>query len=71
MAEIKLNDGTVVKMREPKVKDAKIAQASGGNEQEQEITLIGNLTGLSPNEIDELTLKDYGKLADGLKDFLS
>lgn len=70
MKKIKLSDGKIIEMREPKVKDMKIAQSNNKSDQEQEITLISNLTGIAPDEIDEFTLKDYGKLQEGLKDFL-
>lgn len=67
--DLKLSDGKIVKMREPKVRDMKIAGESS-SAVDQEIMLIGNLTGLTPDEVDDLTLKDYGILQEGLKTFL-
>ncbi|MBT0611713.1 phage tail assembly protein [Campylobacter hyointestinalis] len=32
--------------------------------------MISNLTGLSSDELDELSMKDYAKLQKGLQDFL-
>jgi hypothetical protein len=71
MTKIKLSNGDEIEMREPKVKDVRIVSADGGSEQEQEIKLIGNLTGISPDEIDDLSMKDYMSLSGALKDFLS
>ena len=67
--KIKLNTGAEVEMREPKVRDMRIA-AVEKTEQDQEIKLISNLTGLTTGEIDDLSLKDYALLSEGLKDFL-
>lgn len=70
MAKIKLSTGVEVEMREPKVRDMRIV-ANEANEQEQEIKLVANLTGLTVDEIDDLSLKDYGLLSEELKTFLS
>lgn len=70
MAKIKLGTGVEVEMREPKVRDMRIV-ANEANEQEQEIKLIANLTGLTTEEIDDLSLKDYALLSEELKAFLS
>ena len=66
--EIVLSDKTV-KMREPKVRDMKIA-AEKNNKVDEEITLIGNLSGLSPDEVEDLSMKDYTKLQEAVKGFL-
>lgn len=66
--KIKLSIGEI-EMREPKVRDMRIA-AVEKTEQDQEIKLISNLTGLTAEEVDDLSLKDYALLTDGLKDFL-
>ena len=42
-----------------------------GSEVEKELNLIGNLTGLTADEIDELSLKDYALLQKELTNFLS
>ena len=68
--EIELNSGKKVKMREPKVRDMRIV-SKYTDEVEKEINLVANLTGLTPDEIDELNMNDYGKLQQGLKDFFS
>lgn len=68
--EIELNNGKKVKMREPKVRDMRIV-SKYTDEVEKEINLVANLTGLTPGEIDELNMNDYGKLQQGLKDFFS
>lgn len=70
MKKIKLSDGKTIEMREPKVRDMR-AVAQETNEQEQEIKLISNLTGLTAEEMDDLSLKDYARFGEALKDFLS
>ena len=70
MAKIKLSTGVEVDMREPKVRDMRIV-ATYKDEVEKELNLIGNLTGLTADEIDELSLKDYGLLQKELTSFLS
>lgn len=70
MAKIVLGNGKTVEMREPKVRDMRIVSTLK-DEVEKELKLIGNLTGLTPEEIDELSLKDYGLLQKELKSFLS
>lgn len=68
--EIVLSNGKTVKMREPKVRDMKIASADTASQADQEIKLIGNLTNLSPDEMDDLSFKDYTTLQKTLKGFL-
>ena len=70
MVEIKLNDGRVIKMRKPKVRDMRMV-GDIENEIEKEMRLIGNLTNLTFEEIDEMDLDDYKKLQKALMDFLS
>ena len=70
MKEIKLSDGRVIKMRKPKVRDMRMV-ADVENEVEKEMKLIGNLTNLTFEEIDEMDLDDYKKLQEALMDFLS
>lgn len=69
MKDIKLANGTTVQMREPKVRDMRISQEAK-TDAEQEIKLIGNLTNMSMDEIDDLSLKDYTALQKALKSFL-
>ncbi len=69
MKDIKLANGTIVQMREPKVRDMRISQEAK-TDAEQEIKLIGNLTNMSMDEIDDLSLKDYTALQTALKSFL-
>ena len=56
-------------MREPKVKDIR-ALSTIKDDAEKEFNLISNLTGLTPGELDELSLKDYKILQDKLNSFL-
>jgi hypothetical protein len=66
---IELSTGAKIEMREPKVRDMRIV-SKFTDEVEKEINIIGNLTGLTTLEIDELNMKDYGLLQKGLTDFL-
>ena len=70
MVEIKLSDGKVIKMRKPKVRDMRIV-SDVDNEVEKEMRLIGNLTNMTFEEIDEMDLDDYKKLQEALMGFLS
>ena len=70
MVEIKLNDGRVIKMRKPKVRDMRVV-ANEENEIEKEMKLISNLTNLTFEELDEMGIDDYQKLQKALMNFLS
>ena len=59
--EIELSNGTVVKMRKPKVKDLRLV-SSIKDPIDQELAMVGNLSGLTAEELDELDLEDYKKL---------
>lgn len=67
--EITFDDGTVVTLRQPLVKDMKNV-AKVGSEAEVEMTLIANLTETSPSELENWTMLDYGKVQEKLRDFL-
>lgn len=69
MKDITLANGKTVQMRELKVRDMRISQEAK-TDAEQEIKLIGNLTNMTMDEIDELSLKDYTSLQTALKSFL-
>ena len=69
MAKVKLSNGKEIEVREPKVRDMRIV-ANEPNEQEQEVKLIANLTGLTLDEVDELSLKDYALISEVVKNFL-
>lgn len=56
-------------MREPKLGDMR-AQKHLTNPEDKEIALVASLSGLSEDELDGLTLKEYGVLQARLKDFL-
>ncbi len=69
MKKITIN-GKEVTVREPKVRDIR-AVAHHASEEEKEVHLIANITGLTVDEIDDLGLKDYRQLQKELQDFLS
>jgi len=60
----------VKNMREPKLKDIR-AVSHIENLEDKEIKLVSNLTGLSEEELGELTFSDYAKLSNKLASFLS
>ena len=70
MAKIKLLDGKVIEMREPKVKDVKMVNHIK-DDFEKEIALLSNLTEMTPEEIEKLSMKDYTRLDEELQGFLS
>jgi hypothetical protein len=77
--EIKLDhpltiDGTAVgslTLRRPKVKDQRNAEKAAGDQGGQELALFAALTGINPEDLEELDMKDYRKLQDAYTDFLS
>lgn len=62
--------GREVEMRTPLVRDM-MALSNITNVEEKEIALVANLTGLTQEELGELTLQDYGILQKGLQSFLA
>lgn len=62
---------TNITIRRPKVRDRLISEKSGGSDAEKEIRLLANLCELTPPQIEELDMADYGKLQQALTDFLS
>lgn len=59
-----------VEMRVPLVRDMR-ALSNITNAEDKEIALVSNLTGLTQEELGELTLRDYGILQKGLQSFLA
>jgi hypothetical protein len=79
MEKIKLEepikvDGVLVhelSLRRPKVRDLLIASKKDASESEREVNLIANLAEISPEAIKDLDMRDYLKIQETLKDFLS
>lgn len=69
MSKIELSTGAVVEMREPKLKDVRLL-SNIKDEEEKTIKLIANLTMLSEDELNDLSMKDYGLLQKELEGFL-
>ncbi len=67
--KVKLDDPIIVSgktteeitIRKPVVRDLKMSN-SAGNELERSLKLIGDLAGLSPDEIEQLSLTDLEKI---------
>jgi hypothetical protein len=65
MTKIELSNGKTVEMREMKVRDVR-AVSKIEDDAEREFALVSNLTGLSPEELDDLPWSDYVKLQTAL-----
>lgn len=59
-----------VALRRPKVKDLKAAQRVSDKPEEQELALIAQLAGLTPEDIEELDLADYKAIAESFRAML-
>lgn len=60
---------TEVTLRHPKARDLKAMDRAGGAIQKMAL-LIGNLTELAPEEVDELAGADFAAIAEVVGDFL-
>jgi hypothetical protein len=59
-----------VTLRRPTVRDIKAAARQGaGSDEETETTLISNLSGLAPTDIDQIDFADYLAIQEVLKGF--
>lgn len=66
-------DGAKVKtltMREPVVRDNLVADSIKGTDAQKEITMFANLCGLAPNDLDEMTQRDYSRLQKAYINFI-
>lgn len=68
MIKIELENKTI-NLREPKLKDIR-AVSFEKNEEEKTYLLVSNLTGLSDDELNELSIKDFKKITEALNSFL-
>ncbi|EAI7347876.1 phage tail assembly protein [Campylobacter jejuni] len=68
---IKLENGEELTMRVPTVRVLKNATNRSDKDMEQTIYMIATLTNKQESEIEELDIKDFKALQDGLKDFLA
>ena len=61
---------TELSIREPKVKDMLAAQKQAkGDSAESEIRLIANLAEVTPEDVQELSIRDYNSVQEVLKSF--
>lgn len=67
---IELTSGKKIAMREPKLRDMRMLSHVKEDE-EKTIKLVANLTMMTEEELDDLSLKDYSLLQKGLESFLS
>lgn len=59
-----------VSLRRPKVKDLKAAQRVSDTPEEQELALVAQLAGLTPEDIEELDLADYKAITESFRAML-
>jgi hypothetical protein len=60
-----------ISLRSPKVRDLIASSKKNIDEAEKEVNLIANLGEISPETVQELDLRDYIKIQEWLRDFLS
>lgn len=66
-------DGAIVKeltMREPTVNDNLVSDAVKGGDAEKELTMFGNLCGITPDDLKKLTLRDYKRVQVAFTNFI-
>ncbi|RQQ37058.1 phage tail assembly protein [Burkholderia stagnalis] len=61
---------SVVRMREPEVRDNLAYEKAKGGDAEKEVTVFGNLLELSPEQINRMPLRDYRRLSAAYTGFL-
>ena len=62
---------TEISMRRPKVKDQRNAEKSATDDAGREISLFSALTGINPEDLEELDMADYTRLQEAYRSFLS
>ena len=60
-----------ISLRSPKVRDLIASSKRNIDEAEKEVNLIANLGEISPETVQDLDLRDYIKIQEWLRDFLS
>ena len=60
-----------ISLRSPKGRDLIVSSKKNIDEAEKEVNLIANLGEISPETVQELDLRDYIKIQEWLRDFLS
>ena len=60
-----------ISLRAPKVRDLIAAGKKNISESEREVNLIANLAEISPETVQDFDLRDYMKIQNWLKDFLT
>jgi len=62
-------DVKTLRMREITVKDSLVSSKMKGTDAENEIQLMANLCNVSPEDLQQLKMRDYAKLQTALKSF--
>jgi len=68
-AEIDGANTKKITMREPTVRDQLDVQAVKGSEAHREVTLMANLCGIAPKQVEAMTMRNYRRLQEGLEVF--
>ncbi len=68
--QVTLSNGQTVNVREPKVRDMRMI-GEVANEADREIKLISSLTQMTEEELDDLSMKDYGLIQKEIQTFLA
>jgi hypothetical protein len=55
-------DVTALRMREPTVNDQLVMDAKGGSDAQKELAMMANLCQVKPDDLKQLTLRDYKKV---------
>ncbi|OJA60454.1 hypothetical protein BGV69_05860 [Burkholderia ubonensis] len=61
---------SVVRMREPEVRDNLAYDKARGSESEKELTVFANLLELSPEQVGRMPLRDYRRVSAAYTGFL-
>lgn len=59
-----------INMREPMVKDQLVARKQSSDDVESETSLLCSLTGLTPDELQSMTARDYQRVQAGYSFFM-
>jgi hypothetical protein len=53
---------TALRMREPTVNDQLVMDAKGGSDAQKELAMMANLCAVTPDDLKQLTLRDYKRV---------
>jgi hypothetical protein len=59
-----------LRLRRPKVRDRLLVEKGSGSDAEKEVNFIANLAAITPEDVQEIDLRDYAKIQEVLRGFL-